>query len=138
MCAKLFFSEMYLRPGLVQDLKSKLEGLGLRDAEYWNNATIILFYNVSLGWQARKAVAVARDLRRRRENQPIRSKMQFGFAHTCMSGEVTNGYNTASEGTEGNKNRLSSTTCGEELQKIGKDWQSFKGRFQAICVFDLF
>ncbi len=24
----------------------------------------------------------------------------------------------------GNKNRLSSTTCGEELQKIGKDWQS--------------
>ena len=25
-----------------------------------------------------------------------------------------------------NKNRLSSTTCGEELQKIFKDWQSFK------------
>ncbi len=25
-----------------------------------------------------------------------------------------------------NKNRLSSTTCGEELQKIGKDWQSLK------------
>ena len=29
-----------------------------------------------------------------------------------------------------NKNRLSSTTCGEELQKIGKDWQSFKGLCQ--------
>ncbi len=28
-----------------------------------------------------------------------------------------------------NKNRLSSTTCGEELQKIYKDWQSFK----ALC-----
>ena len=26
-----------------------------------------------------------------------------------------------------NKNRLSSTTCGEELQKIFKDWQIFKG-----------
>ncbi len=26
-----------------------------------------------------------------------------------------------------NKNILSSTTCGEELQKIFKDWQSFKG-----------
>ena len=26
-----------------------------------------------------------------------------------------------------NKNRLSSTTCGEELQKIFKDWQSSKG-----------
>ncbi len=30
----------------------------------------------------------------------------------------------------GNKNRLSSTTCGEELQKIGKDLQSFKGLCQ--------
>ncbi len=27
-----------------------------------------------------------------------------------------------------NKNRLSSTTCGEELQKIGKDWHSFNQR----------
>ncbi len=26
-----------------------------------------------------------------------------------------------------NKNRLSSTTCGEELKKNFKDWQSFKG-----------
>ncbi len=43
-----------------------------------------------------------------------------------------------------NKNRLSSTTCGEELQKIAKDWQNFKGlcqkdpknhQFKAICVF---
>ncbi len=31
---------------------------------------------------------------------------------------------------EKNKNRLSSTTCGEELQKIFKDWQSFKGLSQ--------
>ena len=29
-----------------------------------------------------------------------------------------------------NKNRLNSTTCGEELQKIFKDWQSFKGLCQ--------
>ncbi len=31
-----------------------------------------------------------------------------------------------------NKNRLSSTTCGEELQKIFKDWQSFKGLYQKV------
>ncbi len=31
---------------------------------------------------------------------------------------------------EKNKNRLSSTTCGEELQKIVKVWQSFKGLCQ--------
>ena len=33
---------------------------------------------------------------------------------------------------EGNKNRLSSTTCGEELQKIFKDWQSFKELYQKV------
>ena len=32
---------------------------------------------------------------------------------------------TVSVGGGGNKNRLSSTTCGEELHKIFKDWQSF-------------
>ncbi len=43
-----------------------------------------------------------------------------------------------------NKNRLSSTTCGKELQKIGKVSNDFvkKGpknhQFKAICVFDLF
>ncbi len=49
-----------------------------------------------------------------------------------------------------NKNRLSSTTCGEELQKIFKDWQIFKGfcqkapkkftdfkRFAFLTFFDL-
>ncbi len=45
-----------------------------------------------------------------------------------------------------NKNRLSSTTCGEELQKIIKVWQSFKElskKYQKIdnfkqFAFDLF
>ena len=31
-----------------------------------------------------------------------------------------------------NKNRLSSTTCIKELQKIFKDWQSLKGLYQKI------
>ena len=35
-------------------------------------------------------------------------------------------YNVARFSFPGNKNRLSSTTCGEELQKFFKDWQSFK------------
>ncbi len=37
-----------------------------------------------------------------------------------------------------NKNRLSSTTCGEELHKIFKAWQSFKGLYQNVQKNHLF
>ncbi len=73
--------------------------------------------------------------------------MGGGTMRRNNSSSNNNNYYNSSSSSSKNKNRLSSTTCGEELQKIYKDGKSFKGfvknnqknhRFQAICVFDLF
>ncbi len=48
------------------------------------------------------------------------------FSFSLRRGETTT--RMGGGGRRGNKNRLSSTTCGEELQKIFKDWQSLNKR----------
>ncbi len=60
-------------------------------------------------------------VRRRR-----RSKISFSCTGVSYARRVQHLYSPKRE-EERNKNRLSSTTCSEELQKIFKDWQSFKG-----------
>ena len=89
--------------------------------------------------------------------RPLRGPLREVLSHQAPPDQV--GQEVAEGGARGgaeadlggrNKNRLGSTTCGEDLQKIFKDWQSFKGqrtlskstkkihRFQAISVVDLF
>ncbi len=66
------------------------------------------------------------DPKENRSKTMCRTECQKGCvdqATVCFGEALTEGKG----GLQINKNRLSSTTCGEELQKIGKDWQSLKG-----------
>ena len=66
------------------------------------------------------------DPKENRSKTMCRTECQKGCVDqttVCFGEALTEGKG----GLEKNKNRLSSTICGEELQKIFKDWRSLKG-----------